>query len=65
VLLYNDYLFSISCAVSPICVCKQRKEIVKRYLLECPRYATQRATLLTSAWLHSFLVNRGCGAATL
>jgi hypothetical protein len=45
----NDYLFFIHCAVSPICACKQGKETVKHYLLECPRYATQRATLLTSA----------------
>ena len=47
----NDYLFFINCAVSPICACKQGKETVKHYLLECPRYATatQRATLLTSA----------------
>ena len=64
----SDYLYSVNCAVSPVCVCKLRKETVKHYFLECPRYATQRATLLASAaqlfgqsWLrYSDTVKLGC-----
>ena len=45
----NDYLFSINCAVSPICACKLGKEPVKYFFLECPCYAAQRVIFLASA----------------
>ena len=45
----REYLFKINRCASSICECGLDSESVRRFLLFCPRYATQRNVLLASA----------------
>jgi hypothetical protein len=45
----NDYLFKINCKTSPICSCGIDNESVMHYLLHCPLFVAQSASLLASA----------------
>ena len=45
----REYLYKINRCASPYCECGLDYESVKHFFLFCPRYATQRNLLLTSA----------------
>ena len=49
----NAFLYSIQCARSPACACGFHSETVSHYLLHCPRFSRQRATLLAD--IHTLL----------
>ena len=44
----NSCLYSINCSPSPRCRCGAHQENPLHFLLQCPFFAVQRATLLTS-----------------
>ena len=45
----NYYLFKINCSLSPACTCGAKCESLIHYLLQCPRYAALRLSLLSAA----------------
>lgn len=61
----NDYLFKINCKTSPLCSCGINNESVMHYLVYCPLFAAQRASLLASAvQTNRRVVLAGCAVTT-